>query len=81
LRVRDSLRLHVEAHKESERIWLSVAWSQIAEDNVTGNLGILDVCRPAIAICLRVSESESSVCLITVWYDKTIGTVVGANSK
>jgi hypothetical protein len=48
---------------------MGVTRCQIAEDNVTRNLDVLNVGRPAIGVGLIIEELEGSICLITAWND------------
>jgi hypothetical protein len=54
LRVLDGPSLHVEANVEVEGIKLSITWSEIVKDDVTSNLGKLDVLRPAKSVRLII---------------------------
>jgi hypothetical protein len=59
--------------KERKEVDLCVAWMlQVAEDDVTRDLDILDIGWPAI---------ECSICLKAAGDDKTIGTVIGSDDE
>jgi hypothetical protein len=62
----------VEPQVEGEWVELVVTRCQVAKDDITGNLDILNAGRPAISVCLSIDKLESSICLIIVGDDKTI---------
>jgi hypothetical protein len=73
--------IHLKSHVESEWISLSVARCEIAEHDILGNLGVLNVRWPAIGFGLSISELQISVILSASGDDETIGAMVGLHDK
>jgi hypothetical protein len=71
----------LEPDKEGEGVDLHVAWGQVAEHNVTGDLDILNIGWSVIVIGLRFQRLECAICLITVGNDQTIGAMVGLDDE
>jgi hypothetical protein len=59
----------MEANVEVEGVGLGITRSEVIKDDVTSNLGKLDVLGPAICVGLSVCEAQSAVCLIAVSND------------
>jgi hypothetical protein len=66
----------VEAYKDGTWVELSVGWSDVAKDDVTGDLDVLNVTRPSIGVGLTVCVLESTIGLVAVRNDQSIGTMV-----